>query len=137
MSTRSVIHQAITIPATADKVWQVFTDATVTREIGGEYISDWTVGSSFGWKGLDGKLYTHGRVLEIQPLRMLKHNLSDMNDESRVLSIITYTFEESEGQTTLVATEELNYEISDEQLDAANEGWYLALRSVKELAEKL
>lgn len=33
---------------------------------GGEYITDWKPGSSFGWKGINGQMLTYGTVLEVQ-----------------------------------------------------------------------
>jgi len=50
------IEDSIEISAPVSKVWRVFTDPVLTGQMGGEYVSDWKVGSPFGWKGLDGKM---------------------------------------------------------------------------------
>jgi hypothetical protein len=50
----TVIKQNITIHAPASKVWAMFNDPVLTRQMGGEYVSDWKEGSSLGWKGLNG-----------------------------------------------------------------------------------
>ena len=74
------VEKSIEINAPASKVWQVFTDPAITRQIGGEYVSDWKVGSSFGWKGLDGKMVTNGTILKIEPEKLLQHNLLTLLD---------------------------------------------------------
>lgn len=131
-----IIEATIEINAPMDKVWSVFTIPEITKQMGGYYETDWRVGSPFGWKGQDGKLYTKGTVLEVNPKRLLKHNLFDLND-NRLLSVITYEFTENAGITIISAKEEIKYEMTNEQFQEANEGWDFALQSVKETAEKI
>jgi uncharacterized protein YndB with AHSA1/START domain len=133
---KKIIQKKIEINAPVDKVWRVFTNPAVTRQMGGEYVTDWKVGSSFGWKGKDGKMYTHGTILQLEKGRTIKHNLFDSPEKNKILSVITYKFEEKARHTTLHAEEELNYEITDQQYQAASEGWDGALASVKKTAEK-
>ena len=134
---KPVITKTIEINASPKKVWRVFTDPKVTRQMGGEYVSEWKAGSSFGWKGKDSSLYTNGVILELEPEKLLKHNLFDLKDKSRLLSVITYEFTKNEDGTILSAREEINYEITDCLLKEANEGWDAALQLVKYVAEKL
>lgn len=131
----ALIEKSIEIHAPTSSVWQVFTDPAVTRELGGEYISDWKVGSSFGWKGLNGTILTHGTILQIQPEKLLQHHLFEP-DRSSVMSSITYTFQEKDGHTTLLAREEFVKPLSDEAHADASEGWGIALQAIKEVAEK-
>jgi len=49
MSTK-IIEKTIAINASPAKVWSVFRDPKVTKEMGGHYVSDWKVGSTFSWK---------------------------------------------------------------------------------------
>jgi len=42
------IEDSIEISAPVSKVRRVFTDPVLTRQMGGEYVSDWKVGSPFG-----------------------------------------------------------------------------------------
>jgi hypothetical protein len=42
------VEKSIEINAPASKVWRIFTDPVLTRQMGGEYVSDWKAGSSFG-----------------------------------------------------------------------------------------
>ena len=69
------IEKTIEINAPVSKVWRVFTDPALTTHLGGEYVSDWKVGSSFGWKGADGKMVTNGTIMKIMPEKLLQHNI--------------------------------------------------------------
>lgn len=132
-----VIKKTIDINASTKKVWRVFTDPEITRQMGGEYVSEWKVGSSFGWKGQNSPIYTNGTILELEPEKLLKHNLFDLKDNNNVLSVITYEFVKNGAGTILSAREEINYEMSDYLFKEANEGWDAALQLVKHVAEKL
>ncbi|MFX1703606.1 SRPBCC domain-containing protein [Chitinophaga sp. CC14] len=134
---KPVIKKTIDINASTKKVWSVFTDPTITKQMGGEYVSDWKVGSSFGWKGKDSSIYTNGKIIELEPGKLLKHSLLDLKDKDRLLSVITYEFIKNGDSTILSATEEINYEITDYLFKEANEGWDAALQLVKYVAEKL
>src|SRR5688572_14163826 len=129
------VERSIEINAPASKVWQVFTDPDMTRQIGGEYVSDWKVGSSFGWKGPDGKMVTNGTILKIEPAKLLQHNL--LNSVGSVNSVITYEFSEKNGVTTLYAREDFTQPVTDNEYADALEGWEAALLAVKELAERM
>ena len=129
------VERSIEINAPASKVWQVFTDPAITRQMGGEYVSDWKVGSSFGWKGLDGKMVTNGTILKIEPEKLLQHNL--LNSVGSVNSVITYEFSEKNGITTLYAREDFIQPVTDKDYADALEGWEAALLAVKELAERM
>lgn len=134
---KPVIKKTIDINASTKKVWSVFTDPTITKQMGGEYVSDWKVGSSFGWKGKESSVYTNGKIIELEPGKLLKHSLLDLKDKDRLLSVITYEFIKNGDSTILSATEEINYEITDYLFKEANEGWDAALQLVKYVAEKL
>ncbi len=132
----TLIQKEITINAGADQVWRVFTDPSITKQLGGEYVTEWIVGSHFGWKGLDGKMYTSGTILQLESQKILQHNLLD-GEGRAIRSIITYKLEEGNGRTKLSAEEELKYEISTTEIEEINKGWDFALAAVKEVAEKL
>ncbi len=133
----TVILKSITITATPHQVWRVFTDPVITRQMGGQYVSSWNVNESLGWKAEDGKMYTHGIIMELETDKLLKHSLLDLKTKSRVTSVITYTFEDKETYTILHATEELTFDMREDQFEEALEGWDMALDTVKELAESL
>src|SRR5687767_9877347 len=120
---KRIIEKTISINAPVNIAWRAFTDPALTKKMGGEYVSGWKPGSSIGWKGPNGKLYTHGIILEIEKEKMIKHSLLDMDDNSKLLSVITYRFSQNAVDTVLSATEELNYEMTDEELEEASDGW--------------
>ena len=128
------VERSIEINVPASKVWQVFTNPVITRQMGGEYVSDWKVGSTFGWKAADGKMLTNGIILQIEPERLLKHNLLDPN--TSVISVIKYELQEKNGRTTLHASEYFTNPVNDKEYADAAEGWDAALIALKEVAEK-
>lgn len=104
--------------------------------MGGHYVSSWKVGESLQWKGDDGKLYSYGIILELEPDRLLKHSLYDMKTKERLTSVITYRFEDMGKYIILHAQEELAFDMRDDQFEEAHEGWDMALDTVKEIAER-
>ena len=134
---RPVIEKTIEINASIKIVWSVFTDPIVTRQMGGEYVSDWKVGSSFRWRGRDGTFYTNGTILEIETEKLIKHKLLDLKDKNKLLSVITYEFNEVGEKTILNIKEEMDYEMTTGQIKDTADGWDLALKAVKETAEKI
>jgi len=131
------IEKKILIHAKPENVWRVFTDPVVTKKMGGTYITDWKEGGTLSWKGEDGKIYTHGIILQIEKPILLKHSLLDLETKSNVSSVITYTLEKNGDYTEMHATEDLTYPMDDEEFDNALEGWDMALDMVKSIAEKL
>ena len=132
----TLIVKSITISTSAHEVWRVFTEPKVTMLMGGHYVSSWKKGESLQWKGDDGKLYSYGIILELEPDQLLKHSLYDMKTKERITSTITYRFEDMGKYTILHAEEELAFDMRDNQFEEALEGWDMALDTVKEIAER-
>jgi len=132
----TLIVKSITISTSAHEVWRVFTEPKVTMLMGGHYVSSWKKGESLQWKGDDGKLYSYGIILELEPDQLLKHSLYDMKTKERITSTITYRFEDMGKYTILHAEEELAFDMRDDQFEEALEGWDMALDTVKEIAER-
>jgi uncharacterized protein YndB with AHSA1/START domain len=128
------VESSVAIHAPVSKVWRVFTDPILTREMGGEYASDWKVGSSFGWKSSEGQMLTNGSILKLESEKLLQHNL--FNTDGSVLSVITYEFSEANGVTTIHAREDFSEPIDDAAQVDALAGWDAALHAVREIAEK-
>jgi len=105
--------------------------------MGGEYVSDWKVGNSFGWKGVDGKMLTKGTILQFEPERVLQHNLFNPIEGNKIMSVITYRLEDKNQFTILHAHEDLLYSIDDKTYQDAQEGWDIALNFLKQTAEKV
>ena len=134
---KSFIEKTIEINATPKILWRAFTDPLITRQMGGEYITDWKVGNSLSWKGMDGNIYTNGIILQIEPAKILQHNLFNPDEAEKILSVITYRLDDNKGSTTLFAKEELTVEMTDEEFEQASESWGFALKLVKDKAENL
>lgn len=132
--SKSFIEKSIEINAPVSKVWRVFTDPVLTRQMGGEYVSDWSVGSSFGWRGLDGKLLTNGTILKIEPEKLLQHTL--LNSVGSTGSIITYELAEKNNVTTLHAREDFTSSITNEEYEDSAEGWDVALHTLRDTVER-
>jgi uncharacterized protein YndB with AHSA1/START domain len=136
----SVVERSVKIDAATADVWRVFTDPAVTRLMGGEYVSDWQVGSSFSWQGLDGTRLTRGIILQIEAEKLLQHNLFAVDDPggeegAPVVSVITYRLHPVDAQTILIGREEFALPLDEQAYADAMEGWEIALKSVKDLAE--
>jgi uncharacterized protein YndB with AHSA1/START domain len=132
-----VIHKTIKIDAPLENVWRVFVDASVSRQMGGEYVSDWKAGSSFGWRGSGGAMLTQGMLLEFKEKQLIQHSLFSQEDGKTPLSVITYEFEEKNAVTILSIREELKYETTAGERDDMSLGWDAALKAVKDIAEKV
>ncbi len=113
----------------------MFNDPQFTRQMGGEYISEWTVGSQLGWMGLNGQMLTKGTILKIEKERLLQHNLF-YPDKNEVMAIITYELFEQDGQTAVTIQEDFINPITAQEKSNSEEGWKAALTMVKELFEK-
>ncbi|WAC13594.1 SRPBCC family protein [Dyadobacter pollutisoli] len=132
-----IIDKKLEINALPGQVWKVFTDCEITRQMGGEYVTDWNAGNAFGWKGNDGNMYTNGKILKVVPEKLLRHSLFNGEKPPKEISIITYEFLECGGKTLLAAREEIHHAMTDKQYEEASQGWDYALNAVKDLAEKL
>jgi uncharacterized protein YndB with AHSA1/START domain len=128
------IENTVEINAPVAQVWRVFTDPALARQMGGEYVSDWEVGSSLRWKGLDGQLLTNGMIMKIEPEKLLQHTLLDAVGSTG--SVITYELDEKDNVTTVHAQEDFTNPITDVEYKDAAEGWEAALRALKETAER-
>lgn len=138
MTHHTFLEKAIEIDASPSQVWRIFTDPVLTRQMGGEYVSDWKAGSAFGWKGLDGTMYTRGTILAIEPEQLLQHNLfANADSGAEVVSVIAYTLVENNGRTTLYAREDFSTPLDQDAYTDVVAGWDAALGALKNLAEKL
>ena|ERR1700754_892292 len=133
-TTQAPVKTVIIIDAPAQEVWRMFSDASFTRQMGGEYVSDWKQGSAIGWKGSNGEMLTSGKILSIEPGKFLQHVLFN-NKTGAVQSTITYELIERDGRTTVNAWEEFSQPVTEEEFNDAEAGWKVALTMVKTLLE--
>lgn len=129
-----VIEKTIEIKAPISKVWRVFADSEITKQMGGYYATDWEIGSFFGFTKTDGNIATSGILLEYQQELLIKHSLFEPNSKT-VMAVLTYEFQEKDGHTFLAGREELTQPLDKAAFEDASTGWELALKAVKEIAE--
>lgn len=134
---KTFLETSIQIHAPASKIWGMFTDPAFTNQMGGQYVSDWEVGSLLQWRGLSGQILTSGTILEIEPEKVLQHNLFITPESSSVMAVLTYNLVEAGDKTTVHIHENFTSPISDQEYTDALEGWNGALTAAKEIAEKL
>ena len=133
--SQKTITKSITINAPVETVWHVFTDPTLTSKMGGKYVTDWKVGSDFGWMGNDGVMYTRGALLDIKKHELIEHDLFDAEDTGEVTSVVTYKFASQGNNTILTGTEGQTEDLDEEEYADAVADWDEALKAVKEIAE--
>ena len=131
------IEKSIEIAKPAIDVWQAFVDPNVSRRMGGEYVSDWEVGSSIGWKDLDGRVLTSGKILKLEAGKALKHNVfRDVDGLPTLASVITYELRgRQDGKTTLLARESFAEAQDAKSFAEADKGWDAALAKLKAAVE--
>lgn len=129
-----ILEATIEISAPLNHVWRVFTEPDITKQMGGYYDTDWKIGSSFGFKNVNGNRLTNGTLLGFQPGLLIKHNLFEPDGET-IMAVITYEFQERGGVTLLTGKEELTQTLDKVAFDDALAGWKSALNAVKQLAE--
>lgn len=131
------LEKSIEIAVPAIDVWQVFVDPAKSRKMGGEYVSEWEVGSPISWKDLGGKTLKSGKILKIEAAKALKHNLfKDVDGIPTLSSVVTYEFRgRQDGKTTLLARESFAEAQDAKTFAAADAAWNEALAKLKEVAE--
>jgi uncharacterized protein YndB with AHSA1/START domain len=129
----NIIETSVTIHAPASNVWDVFINPEVTQKMGGEYVSGWQVGSSFGFK-MGGSMITSGKILAIEPGKLLQHSLFGP-DSTTVISTVTYTLQADGSHTVLTGREEFPEPLDGADYSDVLEGWKAALATVKDVAE--
>ena len=112
-------HSIIKINATAQKVFDTLTKPELVKlwQFGKVLETDWKVGSEIKFKAqYDGKVLEQwGRVLEIQPNKLIKYNLftpqPDIKDEQKDYAVTSYVLTAEEAQTKVEIIQEDNRQI--------------------------
>lgn len=147
-------EQTIVIHASPSQIWQMFTNPDRTHALGGEYVSNWQIGASFGFKNLDGVMQTTGTLLELEPEKRLKYTIFDTdtvkNPVPSIYSEITYELHPlpiPDGihaphdvvhgvHTILMVREQYTKPLDQETYDAAIEKWSTAVHQIKTAVEQ-
>jgi uncharacterized protein YndB with AHSA1/START domain len=149
---RLFVEKSISIAAHAETVWKILTDGRFASQwieegwekIGGESMniySDWKPGSEVLWKNENGKLMVKGNVTKINPYKLLRFTVFDVNSDEKILAReedgITYSFTEENGNTILSLRhgDFLAMKNGEKYYEQTNKVWDGALPKIKELAE--
>jgi uncharacterized protein YndB with AHSA1/START domain len=127
---------AIYINASPEKIFHALTDGPTTREYWlHENVSDWTVGSEWSHRRLDGSADdVVGKVVESDPPRRLVTTWAPPTapDDPEQTSRVTFEIETVAGASRLVVTHD---DLPADQLEDAASGWSSVLSSLKSLLE--
>lgn len=143
--TELLIRKSIDVNAPVEILWKVLTESEFIQQymFGCIAETDWKPGSTLLWKGAaDGKLYVHGHIVTIDPLRSLEYTVFDSNSKmadvpSNYLTMHytltkrgdqASTLEITEGDFAKVAEGERRY---TDSLDGDN----TVLEGIKKIAE--
>jgi uncharacterized protein YndB with AHSA1/START domain len=149
---RLFVEKSISIAAPVEKVWKILTDGRFAgqwieegwEKIGGESMniySDWKPGSEVLWKNEQGKLMVKGNVTKVNPYKLLRFTVFDVNSTEKISAGeedgITYSFTEQNGSTILSLRhgDFLIMKDGEKYYGQTNKVWDGALPKIKELAE--
>ncbi len=144
MSNRTTISKII-ISASAPRVWEALTKPELVKQwqYGADVITDWQKGSPIVYHNeWEGTVYEQkGTILEIEPEKLVKYTLfalrPGVEDKPENYFTMTYTLEETNGQTTLAIIQddprEQQQQQEGEQAEEENENG--VLNSLKKLVE--
>ena len=135
--SHTFIETSVEIEAPASTVWGMFTDPAFTKQMGGEYVSNWKVGSPLKWLNSAGQILTNGTILKIEPNKILQHSLFSNPESLSVMAILTYKLVGSGDRTTVRIREDFTNSITEEERVDFIQGWNVALRAAKEVGEKI
>lgn len=134
-----VVNKKIDIKAEPAEVWNALTDPEMTKKyfFNSKIYSDFKVGSEITFKGKMFLLINfemHGKILEIDPPRLLKYNLK--NSKSSSISVITDTLTYLNGITTVTISDNVGSgKNAEKRYEKSNKGWDKILKGLKELVE--
>ena len=139
-----VVKKSIRINATPEKVWDALTNPEKTKKyfFNAEVFSDWKEGSEITFKGrmfLIKKYEMHGKILAIEPQKLLKYTLKNgkADDKEAGSSIVTDELSYNNGVTTVSITDDVGAgEDAEKRVKRSEKGWDKILAGLKEISEE-
>lgn len=135
-----IVNKSIAIKAKPGEVWDALTNPEKTKKyfFNSEVHSDWKPGSSITFKGKMLFFIEYemgGKILEIEPLRLLKYNLK--NGKSSSISTVTDKLSYENEMTVLSITDDVGQgEGAEKRFQKSDKGWDKILKGLKEFLEK-
>lgn len=136
-----VVKKEVSINAEPSVVWDALTDPLKTKKyfFHCKVISSWKEGSPITFKGkmfLVVPIEMKGRILKIEPEKLLQYNLKNTSDKSSTFSTVTDKLTYANGRTTLSITDDVGAgPDAEKRYHKSEEGWDKVLRGLKDLVE--
>jgi uncharacterized protein YndB with AHSA1/START domain len=128
------------IAATPERLWAALTQAEFTRQyfFGRAISSDWQAGSEVVYRMPDGVVDVRGRILEIDPPRIVRftwkvERIEAMRDLPEV--VVSYEIEPMGEVCRLTMVEDHPHPVEEKWLEGGRRGWPIILSSLKSLME--
>jgi uncharacterized protein YndB with AHSA1/START domain len=137
-----VVKKEVSINAEPSVVWDALTDPLKTKKyfFNCKVISSWKEGSPITFKG---KMFfiipieMKGRILKIEPGKLLQYNLKNTSDKSATFSTVTDTLTYKNGKTTVSITDDVGVgEGATKRFEKSEKGWEKVLKGLKEVVEE-
>lgn len=134
-----VVNKSIAINAKPGDVWDALTNPEKTKKyfFNSEVHSDWKEGSPITFKGkmlFFIEFEMGGKILEIEPLKLLKYNLN--NGKSSGVSTVTDKLTYENEMTVLSITDDVGRgEGAEKRFHKSEKGWDKILKGLKDFLE--
>jgi uncharacterized protein YndB with AHSA1/START domain len=138
-----IVKKSIQINAQPLKVWDALTNPEKTKKYfyNAEVHSDWKAGSEITFKGkmfLIINYEMHGKILSIEPGKLLKYTLKNgkADDTTAGFSTVTDELSYDRGVTTISITDDVGAgEGAEKRYNRSQKGWDKILSKLKKIAE--
>jgi uncharacterized protein YndB with AHSA1/START domain len=137
-----VVKKSITIKAGPGQVWDALTNPEKTKNyfFHTRVFSDWKTGSPITFKGnifLVKTIELSGKILAIEPEKLLKYNLKNESDKSGSTSTVTDVLTYANGETTVSITDDVGQgEGAEKRFKRSDKGWDKILKGLKKTVEE-
>ena len=125
------------IETSAQKLWHALTDGDFTERywFGHRLVSDWKVGSPYGFKN-QGKIVVEGEVLVSDPPRRLAYTWNNRKEEAKVEGTSRVTFDlEPRGKVIKLTVTHDELGEDGKTLRDISGGWPMVIASLKSILE--
>jgi|GEM_PF-234538 len=134
------VSKRIHLIAKPEVVWDALTNPEKTKKyfFNCKVFSDWKAGSAIVWKGtvfLFKKIEFHGKIVQIEPEKLLKYTLK--NEHSSSTSTVTEKLIATRRGTMLFVYDHVgDGEGAAERFERSEKGWTKVLNGLKKLVER-